>query len=555
MADTKPIILAVDDETPVLRAVERDLRRQYGGTYRIVGAGSGREALETVRALKQRNSPVALFLADQRMPDMSGTEFLAEARKFYPEAGKVLLTAYADTEAAIASINQVGLDHYLMKPWDPPEELLYPVLDDLLEEWAATVDLPYQGIRVAGTLWSPSSHAVKDFLSRNRVPYQWLDIERDPQALALVEALQEKKRRLPVIFFPEGEPLIEPEFRDLADRVGLVTQAAQPFYDLIIVGAGPAGLAAAVYGASEALKTVLVEKEATGGQAGTSSFIENYLGFPRGLSGAELARRATAQARKFGVEILTAQEATSVRVEDPYRFVRLSDGTELSCHALLIATGVSIKQLDTPGVLALSGAGVYYGAALTEAAHYRDQEVIVIGGANSAGQGALFFSRYARKVTMLVRGSSLTASMSQYLIDQIAGTKNIAVLTQTQVAEAKGSGRLEAVAISNSATGEVQTLPAAAMFIFIGAVPLTDLAAGVVERDRTGFILTGRDLPQVNGRPRGWRLKRDPLMLETSVPGIFAAGDVRHGSPKRVSSAVGEGSVAVHLIHQYLRTV
>jgi len=408
---------------------------------------------------------------------------------------------------------------------------------------------------VAGTLWSPSSHAVKDFLSRNRVPYQWLDIERDPQALALVEALQEEKRRLPVIFFPEGEPLIEPEFRDLAERVGLVTQAAQPFYDLIIVGAGPAGLAAAVYGASEALKTVLVEKEATGGQAGTSSFIENYLGFPRGLSGAELARRATAQARKFGVEILTAQEATSVRVEDPYRFVRLSDGTELSCHALLIATGVSIKQLDTPGVLALSGAGVYYGAALTEAAHYRDQEVIVIGGANSAGQGALFFSRYARKVTMLVRGSSLTASMSQYLIDQIAATKNIAVLTQTQVAEAKGSGRLEAVAISNSATGEVQTLPAAAMFIFIGAVPLTGLAAGVVERDRTGFILTGRDLPQVNGRPRGWRLKRDPLMLETSVPGIFAAGDVRHGSPKRVSSAVGEGSVAVHLIHQYLRTV
>ena len=401
---TQPVILTVDDEPQVLNAVERDLRQNYRRDYRIIKAGSGTEALEMVQQLKQRNTPIALFLVDQRMPVMSGTEFLDQARKLYPETRKVLLTAYADTEAAISSINTIGLDFYLIKPWDPSEQNLYPVLDDLLSDWAATVPLPYDGIRVAGTLWSVSSHNVKDFLARNQIPYQWMDIESDAEAGQLVEAVNKDEHRLPVVFFPDGSVLIEPDNRTLAEKVGLQTQATQTFYDLIIVGGGPAGLGAAVYAGSEGLRVSMIEKEATGGQAGTSSFIENYLGFPKGLSGADLTRRTTAQAQRFGVEILTTQ--------DPYRFVILSDGTELSCHALLIATGVSVRTLDVPGIEAVTGAGVYYGAALTEAVHYRDQHVFVIGGANSAGQGAMFFSRYARQVTMVVRGDSIETDMS-----------------------------------------------------------------------------------------------------------------------------------------------
>ena len=552
---TKPIILTVDDEPQVLNAVERDLRQHYRGDYRIVKAGSGAEALEAVRQLKKRNAPLALLLADQRMPVMSGTEFLAEARKLYPEARKVLFTAYADTEAAIASINAIGLDYYLMKPWDPPEQNLYPVLDDLLSDWLATVPRPYDGLRVAGTLWSANCHKMKDFLARNRIPYQWLDIEKDASARELVEAVNKAQHRMPVLFFPDGSVLVDPDNRTVAEKVGLRTQATQPFYDLIIVGAGPAGLAAAVYGASEGLHTALIEKEATGGQAGTSSRIENYLGFPKGVSGTDLAHRATAQAIRLGAEILTAQHVTRVRVEDPYRFVTLGDGTELGCRALLIATGVSVRQLTVPGIEALNGAGVYYGAALTEAAHYQGQHVFVVGGANSAGQGAMFFSRYARQVTMLVRGSSLEKGMSQYLVDQINDMENIEVLLRTELVEVHGQNCLEAITITNTDTGQTQTMPAAAIFIFVGAAPHTELVAGVVERNHAGFILTGPDLMRDDRRPKNWKLKRDPYLQETNVPGIFAAGDVRHGVVRRVASAVGQGSTAVSLIHQYLREV
>ena len=550
-----PAIVILDDEPQVLNAVERDLRQHYRSEYRIVKSNDGNELLDVLQKLKERNTPVALFLVDQRMPRMSGTEFLDRARKFYPQARKVLLTAYADTQAAIDSINDIGLDYYLMKPWDPPEQNLYPVLDDLLSDWIASVDLPYDGIRVAGTLWSSNSHTVKDFLARNQIPYQWLDIELDTDAKNLVESVTEGRHKLPVVFFPDGNTLIDPSIQDIAERIGLQTKADKPFYDLIIVGAGPAGLAAAVYGGSEGLSTVMIEKEATGGQAGTSSRIENYLGFPQGLTGADLARRATTQALRFGVELLRPQEAVKVRLEDPYRHVVLADGSEISGRAILISTGVKVRRLDVPGVEDLTGAGIYYGAALTEAAYYRDQDVYVVGGANSAGQGAMFFSRYAKKVTMLVRSSSLEAGMSQYLVDQINSTENIEVVLRTEVIEAMGEERLEKIKVKHLDSQEIETLPAAAMFIFIGAVPPTDLVSGLVDRDRAGFIITGPDLMVDNKRPKGWRPNRDPLLLETSVPGIFAAGDVRHHSMKRVASAVGEGAVAVALVHQYLKTV
>ena len=548
-----PVILTVDDEPQVLNAVERDLRSHFRSDYRIVKATSGADALEAARELKRRNTPVALFLVDQRMPTMSGTEFLAEARELHPEAKKVLLTAYADTSAAIASINEVGLDHYLMKPWDPPEDNLYPILDDLLGDWSANVLVPYDGIRIAGTLWSRRSHDAKDFLARNRIPYQWLDIETDAEARKLVEEAVGEDRRLPVAFFPDGTVLIEPDTRALAEKAGLKTQAAQPFYDVIIVGGGPAGLGAGVYAASEGLRAAMIEREATGGQAGTSSRIENYLGFPNGISGADLARRATAQAERFGVEILTAQEVTSVRVEGPYRIVTLGDGSELSCHALVIATGVSVRQLDVPGVSEITGAGVYYGAATTEAVNYRGHDVLVVGGANSAGQGAMFLSRYAKKVTMLVRAPTIEQGMSQYLVDQIAGTDNIEVVLSAEVAEAHGDGRLESVTYRNVETGATTSIGADAMFVFIGAAPHTDLVAGLVERNAAGFILTGRDVMPNGKRPKGWT--RDPYSLETSVPGIFAVGDVRQGVMRRVASAVGEGAIAISFVHQYLQTV
>jgi thioredoxin reductase (NADPH) len=551
----KPIILTVDDEPHVLNAVARDLQAHYQDEYRIVKASSGPEALQTAQEFKRRNVPIALFLVDQRMPAMSGVEFLEEAIKLYPEAQKVLLTAYADTDAAIASINSIDLDYYLMKPWDPPEERLYPVLDDLLGDWMATVPVPYDGIRVAGTLWSASSHTVKEFLARSQIPYQWLDIERDAEARELVESTSEGRARLPTVFFPDGSVLVDPDLRSLAEKVGLGSSATKPFYDLIIIGAGPAGLAAAVYGASEGLRTVVIEKEAAGGQAGTSARIENYLGFPKGISGADLTRRATTQAKRLGAEILTAQEVTGLRVEDPYRIVALDDGTELSCHALLISTGVRVRELDVPGIESFSGASVYYGAASSEAVHYKDKKVVVIGGANSAGQGAMFLSRFASEVLILIRADSLKKSMSQYLIDQIEARENISVLVNTEATAVAGTDHLESVTMTNNRTGDTETVPVDAMFIFIGAVPHSELVSGIVERSEAGFILTGPDLVRNGRRPKNWKLDRDPFLLETSVPGIFAAGDVRHGVVRRVASAVGQGAVTVNFVHKYLETV
>jgi thioredoxin reductase (NADPH) len=549
----QPVIIVVDDQPDVLNAVERDLRGRFGAEYRVVKAASGDEALEAVRELKRRGALVALFLVDQRMPVITGTEFLADAIQIYPDAKRVLLTAYSDTQAAITSINLLGLDHYLLKPWDPPEREFFPVLEDLLADWTAAHPPAFEGIRVLGTLWSAKSHRVKDFLSRNQIPYLWLDVEKDAEGKRVLMSLEER-HRLPALVFPDGSVLIDPELDKLAEKVGLQTRAARPFYDLLIIGGGPAGLGASVYGASEGLSTLLIEKEATGGQAGTSALIENYLGFPKGLSGADLARRATTQARRFGAEILIG-EVVGVRVEGPYRYVSLKDGSELSCHALLIATGVSVRKLEAQGVERLTGVGIYYGAAITEAMHYKGQDVIVVGGANSAGQGAIFLSRFARTVHLVVRGDSLDRRMSSYLVEQIKATANIQVVLDAEVAEARGDSRLESVIVAVGDGGEQREIAASAMFLYIGATAHTKMVNGTVARDATGFILTGQDLMVEGKRPAVWTLKRDPLPLETSVPGIFAAGDVRHMSVKRVGAAVGESSAVIALIHQYLKTV
>ena len=551
----KPVIVAVDDEPTVLGAVARDLRREYGRQYRIIRADSGARALELARDLKLRNAPVALFMVDQLMPLMSGVEFLEEAIEIFPDAKRVLLTAYADTEAAIRAINDVGLNHYLMKPWDPPEDNLYPVLTDLLDDWQASFAPPFEGIRVVGHQWSAQSHQVKNFLARNLVPYQWLDIETDEDARDLLEFSSSDGSRLPLVLFTDGKSLTQPTNLEIAEKIGLKTRPGLRFYDLVIVGAGPAGLAAAVYGASEGLSTLLVEGEAPGGQAGTSSRIENYLGFPAGLSGGDLARRAVAQATRFGAEILTPLETTGVRVEEPYRFLTLTDGSEISCHALLISTGVSYRTLDAPGIEKLSGAGVYYGAAITEALSCQDRDVFIVGAGNSAGQAAVYLARYARSVTMLVRGASLAQSMSHYLVAQLESHEKITVSMHSAVAEVNGNSSLEEITIADTVTGETRTVPAYALFIFIGARPRTNWVAGVVERDQSGSIVTGPGLLRGGQRPKGWNPDRDPYLLETSVPGIFAAGDVRQRSMKRVASAVGEGSMAVQFVHQYLSRV
>jgi thioredoxin reductase (NADPH) len=551
----KPIIMTIDDEPHVLNAVARDLQAHYREHYRIVKAASGNEGLEAVQTLKRRNDPVALFLVDQRMPGMSGVEFLAEALKLYPEAKKVLLTAYADTDAAITSINAIDLDYYLLKPWDPPEERLYPVLDDLLDDWWASAPVPYEGIRVAGTQWSASSHYVKEFLARCQIPYKWLDVEKDKEALELVESNAGERPQLPVLFFPDGSTLIDPDLGALADKVGMSTRARNPFYDLVIIGAGPAGLAGAVYGASEGLRTIVLEREAAGGQAGTSARIENYLGFPQGISGADLTRRATTQAKRLGAELITAREVTGLRIDDAYRYVTLDDGTELSCHAVLVCTGVQVRELDVPGIERFVGGSVYYGAAASEAVYYKGKRVFVVGAANSAGQGAMFLSRYAQEVVILARGETLEASMSRYLVDQIEGTENIEVRVNTEVSAVEGAEHLEAVTLRDRKSGETETVPADALFVFIGAKPSSGIVAPLVECDAAGYVYTGPDLIRDGRRPRSWRLKRDPFLLETSVPGIFAAGDVRHGVIRRVASAVGQGAVAVSIIHKYLETV
>ncbi|MEN8376892.1 MAG: FAD-dependent oxidoreductase [Gemmatimonadota bacterium] len=550
----KPVILAVDDEPEVLNSIERDLRQRYSDDYRVMKASSGGQALEAVREAKQRGMTVALLVVDQRMPGMTGTQFLVEALKLYPDARRVLLTAYADTDTAIAAINEIHLDHYLLKPWEPPSERLYPVLDDLLSDWWARARPEYEGIRVAGSTLSPTCYAVRDFLSGNQIPYRWLDVDTDAAARELVAAASAGTPHLPVVFLPNGSVLVQPEARELAEAIGMQTRADKQFYDLVIVGGGPAGLAGAVYAASEGLRTVLVERDAPGGQAGTSSRIENYLGFPGGVSGGDLARRAVTQAKRFGAEILAAQEVVAVEREDPYRTVRLSDGAELSCYAVLYAAGMEVRHLDVPGVAGLIGAGVYYGAAPTEGALYGGRDVFVVGGANSAAQGAIFFSRYARKVTMVVRGTDLHG-MSQYLVDRIEETPNIEIMTETVVAGVRGEERLEAITLADASSGATREARADAVFVFIGTAPRTDILADLVARDSEGFIFTGRDAIVDGKRPGGWTADRDPFPLETSVPGIFAAGDARRGSGKRVALAVGEGSAAIGMIHRYLRTV
>ena len=545
----RPIILAVDDDASVLEAVVQDLRRKYGQQYRIVRAASGQAALDTCAQLKERGDAVALIVSDQRMPGMSGVELLEQVQTVYPQARRVLLTAYADTEAAIRAINAARIHYYLTKPWDPPEDRLYPVLDDLLEDWNAGYKPPFEGIRVVGPRWSLRDYQVRNFLSRNQVPYVWLDPERDDQAVQLLGQFGVDDSRLPVVLFPDGKALVQPTDGELAEKVGLRTQATQDFYDLVVAGAGMAGLAAAVYGASEGLKTLVLEPEAPGGQAGSSSRIENYLGFPRGVSGERLARDAYDQARKFGAEFVT-QRACAVTADGPYRHVRTASGADISCRVSLIATGVCYRRMDAPGIERLTGAGVYYGASMAEAQSCKDEIVFVVGGANSAGQAAMYFSRFAAQVTMLVRGDSLEKSMSKYLIDQIAGTSNIKVETHSEIVEAMGDNRLEQVKIRTPRGEEVR--PATSVFLLIGAAPQTEWLAETVMRDPNGFVLSGRDLRVEGQLPKRWREDREPYLLETSMPGVFVAGDVRHGSVKRAASAVGEGSIAVQLMHQYL---
>ncbi|MDP1847434.1 MAG: FAD-dependent oxidoreductase [Solirubrobacteraceae bacterium] len=546
-AERRPAILAVDDEPAVLAAVARDLRRGFGEGFRILRASSGPEALDLLRQLLARGDRVAMLIADQRMPAMAGTEYLVEARKLVPDAKRVLLTAYADTAAAIAAINEVALDYYLLKPWDPPEEQLYPVVEDLLTTWESGAALEAGGVRIVGHRFSKDTHDLRDFLARNRVPARWMDVERDGEARELLKVAGVGADGLPVALLEDGTVLERPTVLELAERLGVAGQPAQDHYDLVVVGGGPAGLGAAVYGASEGLRTVMVEREAPGGQAGQSSLIENYLGFPAGLSGSDLARRATDQARRLGAELLTVQDAVALRAEGAGRFVELSGGNVLSANCVLIASGVSYRQMTAPGFAELTGAGVYYGAAMTEARSCAQQHVVVIGGANSAGQAAVHFSGYARQVTMLVRGPSLEASMSHYLVEQLAALPNVVVRTGSSAIAAHGEdGRLRRLRIAGPDGAEYED-DVDACFVFIGASPHTDWLAGVVARDERGFILAGPDV-----RDAGWPLGRDPFLLETSVPGVFVAGDVRARSIKRVASAVGEGAMAVSLIHQYL---
>jgi thioredoxin reductase (NADPH) len=545
----------VDDDPQVLGAIERDLRQHYRADYRVMKAGSGEEALDTARQLKQRGTAVALFLVDQRMPGTTGTELLATLRGLHPDARRVLLTAYADSTVAIEGINEIGLDHYLMKPWDPPDQKLYPVLDDLLSEWKSRVHLPYDGIRIAGARLSPQSHSVREFLSRNLVPYQWVDIDEDASMRELLAAFPGGQAKLPVVLFPDGSYLSAPSSLALAEKVGLHTRPESPFYDVVVIGAGPAGLANTVYAATEGMRVVLIEQNAPGGQAGSSSMIENYLGFPNGISGSDLAQRASAQARRFGAELLTARQVVGIRREDPYRIVRLADGSEISAYVVVITTGMAVRRLERPGIEPLLGSGIYYGPALSEVVTYRGKDVCILGGANSAGQAALFFARYAHSVTIIIRAPALRPSMSHYLVERITATENIRVVNRSDVVSVSGNGHLERIVLRNLDSNLEHAVDAAALFICIGAAPHSEVASDLLDRDEKGFILTGPDIPRVNGKPRGWTLERDPFLFETNIPGIFAAGDVRSGANRRVAAAVGEGSAAIYSVHQYLATV
>lgn len=549
-----PYILIVDDDEQVLRAILRDVRSKYRDEYRVNASESATEALEVIAKLKQKNETVALFISDQRMPEMQGIEFIEKAKKIFPEAKMVLLTAYSDIDAAIKAINDIKLDFYLLKPWNPPEEKLYPVLDDLLYEWSAHINLPYDGIRVLGSRWSGVCYSAKEFLSRNLIPYQWIDIDIDEKMKEQALSLTGDINNLPVILFPDGTSLINPSNNEIAEKVGLQTKAKLDFYDLIIIGAGPAGLAAAVYGTSEGLKTLIIEQNAPGGQAGTSSQIENYLGFPTGISGEDLARRAVTQAKRFGAEILT-QEVVSIKINQPYKILKLKNGIEVSSYAVVFTAGVSVRMFEKDGIEKFIGAGVYYGAAMTEAALYKDQDVCVLGGANSAGQGALFFSRYAKSVTIIIRADSLGKAMSSYLVERINATQNITVLTDTEVDSVSGSNKLEKIFLRCKNEDKIKEMDTSAIFIFIGAAPRTEICKGIIETDEKGFILTGPDLLNKKNVTNEWTLERDPFLLETNIPGVFAAGDIRSGSGKRVAAAVGEGSAAIGMVHKYLETV
>lgn len=549
----KPNLLIADDEPAVLNAVYRDLNPRYAKDYKIVRADSGASALEAAQKLQQRGETVAMFLVDQRMPRMTGTEFLEKAREIFPEAKKVLLTAYADTEAAISSINKVGLDYYLLKPWDPPEERLYPILDDLLAAWNSSAFIPFEGIRVVGTLWSQSCHEAKEFFARYQVPYQFLDIEKDPKAKLLVEGALNGAVKIPTVFFPDGSFLVEPTTRQLAEKVGLKTKPAQAVYDLAIIGSGPAGLAAAVYASSEGLRTIVIERDAPGGQAGSSPKIENYLGFPAGLSGLDLTRRALTQATRFGTEILATQDVKGLRVQDPYRIIELTDGTEIVSKAVLITTGASFRILDVPGAAELTGKGVYYGAAFTEALFFKDQDVFVVGGANSAAQNALFLARYCSHVTMLIRSD---LSTSQYLTDALYATPNVQVRLGVELVSLHGTDSFEGVTIHDKKTGQDEMLRGAALFCFIGQRPRSEFVSNLLRLSPKGNLITGAALKDENGKlPPEWKLNREPMLLETNIPGVFAAGDVRLGARNRVAAAVGEGSTAVSMVHEYLATV
>lgn len=546
----KPVILTVDDDTEVLQAIARDLRHGFGEHFRVIRAESGERALDVLRQLKLANESVALMLVDQRMPGLTGVELLVESSRLYPDAKKALLTAYADTDAAITAINEVRLDYYLVKPWDPPEERLFPVLDEMLDDWTAAHPPEFKGIRVIGHRWSQESHIARDFLARNQVPYKWMDLATDPEAAKVLELSGHAPKDCPVLIFPDGQILAHPTTQQIAEKAGIQGHAEVPLYDLIIIGAGPAGLAAAVYGASEGLSTLIVEREATGGQAGQSTRIENYLGFPSGLSGAELSRRAMTQARRLGAEFLLTQEVVSIENHAGVIGVSLSDGSELRAHSVIISTGVSYRRLEVPGADELTGRGIYYGAAVSETSSVRGEHVHIIGAANSAGQAAIHFATVAEKVTMLVRGKTLSSSMSHYLAERIQATPNIEIRYHSTVAEVCGCERLERVVLLDTDSGERETEVASALFVFIGAAPRTDWLDGRVARDEKGFILAGPDVLTKSGT-KMWGLERDPYLMETSIPGVFAAGDVRLGSGKRVATAVGEGATAVMSVWQY----
>jgi thioredoxin reductase (NADPH) len=552
MSMKKPILFVIDDDQQVLRAVVRDLRSVYGKDYRIMSTGSANDALQSLAELRNKSETIALFLVDQRMPDMLGVDFLKQAKEIFPEARRILLTAYSDTEAAIRAINDVQLDYYLMKPWDPPEEKLFPVLNDQLEEWQSNHKPEFQGIRIVGYQWSPRSHDVKDFLSGNLIPYQWLDIESSDRANELVVSNGISVKNLPAVFFEDGTFLINPDLREVGERTGMRSKASKPMYDVTIIGAGPSGLAASVYGGSEGLNTVLVEKRAPGGQAGTSSRIENYLGFPNGLSGSELSRRAITQAARFGVEFLSPQEVVDIDIKDDYKIITLHDGTTMNSRSIIITTGVDYRTLEAVDVERFTGAGVYYGAATTEAHACRDKDVYVVGGGNSAGQSAMYLSHYACQVYIVIRKNDLSSSMSQYLIDQIKATPNIAVIPETVVTRTYGEGNLDAIDLRNVVTGETKKVEASALFIFIGAKPVTDWIKLNIIKDEKGFLETGRELLKYESFRKTWKLTREPFLLETCCPGVFAAGDVRSGAMNRVASAVGEGAMAIKFVHEYL---